>query len=252
MNVAKLRVSLFITCLADQMYPEVGESVVRLLHRYGCEVDFPHMQTCCGQPAFNSGYQDEAREVARNMIRAFEQSDYVVSPSGSCTGMVHHYYPLLFKDEPEWLEKAEQLVDKTYEFSQFLVHILGVRDVDAVFPGKVTYHPSCHAMRLLGVKEEPLQLLGAVRGMEFVDLPKKEDCCGFGGTFAVKMADMSEAMVCEKAAHVHATDAEVLVGTDMGCLMNIGGRLGKERSRVRVMHLAQLLEEGVKNRESSS
>ncbi|MDF2669853.1 MAG: Fe-S oxidoreductase [Paenibacillus sp.] len=243
-----MKVSLFITCLADQMYPHVGESVVRLLHRYGCEVDFPELQTCCGQPAFNSGYQDEARVVARQWIRAFEHSDYIVSPSGSCTGMVHHYYPQLFADEPEWRKKAESLIERTYEFSQFLVQVLGVSDLEAQFEHKVTYHPSCHAMRLLGVKEEPLELLGHVKGMELVDLPKREDCCGFGGTFAVKMADMSEAMVCEKAAHVCSTGAEVLVGTDMGCLMNIQGRLNKEGKPIRVMHLAELLEEGVKSR----
>jgi len=245
-----MRVSLFITCLADQLYPEVGESVVRLLSRYGCEVDFPELQMCCGQPAFNSGYQDEAREVARGLIRAFEHSDYVVSPSGSCTGMVHHYYPQLFAGEPEWLKKAEELVGKTYEFSQFIVNVLGVKDLGAVMREKVTYHPSCHAMRLLGVKEEPGMLLGEVKGLELIDLPKKEDCCGFGGTFAVKMADMSEAMVCEKAGHVCSTGAQVLVGTDMGCLMNIGGRLNKDNKPVRVMHLAQLLEEGAKRGES--
>ncbi|WP_409345613.1 (Fe-S)-binding protein [Paenibacillus sp. MBLB4367] len=244
-----MRVSLFITCLADQLYPEVGESVVRLLHRYGCEVDFPEVQTCCGQPAFNSGYQDEAREVARNLVRAFEHSDYVVTPSGSCSGMVHHYYPYLFQDEPEWKEKADKLVAKTYEFSQFLVKVLGVRDLGAYFPEKVTYHPSCHAMRLVGIKEEPQALLENVQGMAFIDLPRKEDCCGFGGTFAVKMADMSQAMVCEKAANVCATNANVLVGTDMGCLMNIGGRLNKEGKPIRVMHISQLLEEGVKNGE---
>lgn len=244
-----MRVSLFITCLADQIYPEVGESVVRLLHRYGCEVDFPQMQTCCGQPAYNSGYQDEAREVARNLIRAFEHSDYVVSPSGSCTGMVHHYYPQLFENEPEWKAKAEKLIGKTYEFSQFLVRVLGVKDLGAVYEGKATYHPSCHAMRLLGVREEPGELMAHIEGLELIELPRKEDCCGFGGTFAVKMADMSEAMVCEKAANVCATNAELLIGTDMGCLMNIGGRLNKENKPVRVMHLAQLLEEGVKRGE---
>ncbi|MDO3679521.1 (Fe-S)-binding protein [Paenibacillus ehimensis] len=244
-----MRVSLFITCLADQIYPEVGESVVRLLHRYGCEVDFPRQQTCCGQPAYNSGYQDDAREVARNLIRAFEHSDYVVSPSGSCTGMVHHYYPQLFENEPEWKAKAEKLIGKTYEFSQFLVNVLGVKDLGAVYEGKATYHPSCHAMRLLGVREEPGELMAHIEGLELVELPRKEDCCGFGGTFAVKMADMSEAMVCEKAANVCATNADLLIGTDMGCLMNIGGRLNKENKPVRVMHLAQLLEEGVKRGE---
>ncbi len=244
-----MRVSLFITCLADQIYPEVGESVVRLLHRYGCEVDFPRQQTCCGQPAYNSGYQDDAREVARSLIRAFEHSDYVVSPSGSCTGMVHHYYPQLFANEPEWKAEAEKLIWKTYEFSQFLVNVLGVKDLGAVYEGKATYHPSCHAMRLLGVREEPGELMAHIQGLKLVELPRKEDCCGFGGTFAVKMADMSEAMVCEKAANVCATNADLLIGTDMGCLMNIGGRLNKENKPVRVMHLAQLLEEGVKRGE---
>ncbi|MED4599883.1 (Fe-S)-binding protein [Paenibacillus validus] len=247
-----MRVSLFITCLADQLYPEVGESVVRLLHRYGCEVDFPEAQTCCGQPAYNSGYQDEAREVARQFIRAFEHSDYVVSPSGSCTGMVHHYYPQLFEKEPVWQAKAEALIGKTYEFSQFLVNVLGVKDLGAELPVKATYHPSCHATRLLGVREEPGELLRNVKGLELIDLPKKEDCCGFGGTFSVKMADISEAMVCEKAGHVCSTGANVLIGSDMGCLMNIDGRLNKENKPVRVMHLAQVLEEGVKRSESKS
>lgn len=246
-----MRVSLFITCLADVMYPHVGESVVKLLARHGCEVDFPETQTCCGQPAYNSGYQDEAREVARKLIRAFEHSDYVVSPSGSCTGMVHHYYPQLFENEPEWKAKAEALIEKTYEFSQFLVKVLGVKDMGAYFPAKATYHPSCHATRLLGIKDEPGELLSHVKGLEMIELPHKEDCCGFGGTFAVKMADMSEAMVCEKANNVCSTNAEMLIGTDLGCLMNIEGRLNKENQPVKVMHIAQLLEEGVKRGESS-
>ena len=239
-----MKVSLFVTCLADNLYPEVVESVARILTDYGCEVDFPEAQSCCGQPAFNSGYQDEAREVSRQLIRAFEHSDYVVSPSGSCAGMVHHFYPYLFQDEPEWAAKAEALVGKMYEFSQFLVGVLGVTDVGASFPHKVTYHPSCHGMRLLGVKDEPMQLLSAVADIEYQDLPSRDDCCGFGGNFAIKMADMSEAMVCEKAANVCRSGAEVLVGTDMGCMMNIGGRLNKEGKPVRVMHLAQLLDEG--------
>ncbi|KIL39796.1 Fe-S oxidoreductase [Gordoniibacillus kamchatkensis] len=244
-----MTVSLFITCLADMFYPEVGESMVRLLHRYGCEVDFPEGQTCCGQPAFNSGYQDEAREVARRLIRAFEHSDYVVSPSGSCNGMIHHYYPHLFRNEPEWAAKAEAFIAKTYEFSQFMVNVLGVTDLDAEFPAKATYHPSCHGSRLLGIKDEPAALLKGVRGLELVELPHKEDCCGFGGTFAVKMADMSEAMICDKANNVVSTGADVLVGMDMGCLMNIEGRLNKEGRPIRVMHLVQLLEEGVNRRE---
>jgi len=244
-----VNVSLFVTCMVDMMTPEVGVSVVRLLRRLGCRVDFPQAQVCCGQAAFNSGYEDDAREVARALIRAFEPSDWVVSPSGSCVGMIKHHYPYLFRDEPIWKEKAEHLAAKTYEFSQFLVHVLGVTDLGAVFPARVTYHPSCHAMRLLGVRDEPLELLRRVRGLEYVELLRKEDCCGFGGTFAVKMADMSEAMVCEKARCVRETKADVLVGTDMGCLLNIAGRLDREGAGVRVLHLAQLLEEGVTRRE---
>lgn len=244
--MSAIRVSIFITCLADHFYPRVGEAMARVLHSLGAEVDFQQAQTCCGQPAFNSGYATEARQAATTLINAFEHSDYVVSPSGSCTGMVHHYYPDLFADDPRMQEKARQLIGKTYEFTQFLVQVMGVTDVDAVFPHKVTYHPSCHASRLLGVKEEPLMLLEGVKDIELVDLPYANDCCGFGGTFAVKMHEISEAMVSEKTEHVLETGAEVLVGTDMGCLMNIGGRLRHQGKSVRVMHVAELLHEGMK------
>ncbi|UOF92184.1 (Fe-S)-binding protein [Fodinisporobacter ferrooxydans] len=240
-----MKASLFITCLVDNFFPQVGEAMVRILHKYGVDVDFPENQTCCGQPAFNSGYVDEARAVAKNMLDAFEHSDYVISPSGSCTGMVHHYYPELFKDDPVLAKKAQQLVEKTYEFSQFLVNVLGVKDVGAVFPHTVTYHPSCHASRLLGIKDEPLILLEQVKDLNRIELPQANDCCGFGGTFAVKMHEISEAMVTEKAEHVLETGAEILVGTDMGCLMNIGGRLRHQGKQVRVMHLIELLYEGM-------
>lgn len=240
-----MKVSLFITCLSDALFPSVGEAMVRLLARYGVKIDFPPAQTCCGQPAFNSGYWDEARTAAKTVLNAFDDSDFVISPSGSCTYMIHHYSQL-FKDDPVLLEKAERLQRKTYEFSQFLVQVLGVTDVGAIFPHKVTYHPSCHGSRLLGAKDEPLTLLGEVKGLEFVPLPFAEDCCGFGGTFAVKMSDISGAMVTEKADHVKETDAEVLVGLDMACLMNIAGNLRYRGEKLRVMHLAELLYEGVK------
>ncbi|MDB5085953.1 MAG: lutA 1 [Bacilli bacterium] len=240
-----MKVSLFITCLADQFFPNVGISMARLLHRTGVEVDFPAAQTCCGQPAFNSGYVDEARQVAMSMLDAFEDAEYVVSPSGSCSGMVHHYYPELFRDDPVLLKRAEQLIHKTYEFSQFFVDVLGMPELGARFPHRVTYHPSCHATRLLGVKDQPLRLLQQVKDIEWIPLSSAEDCCGFGGTFAVKMSDISGAMVGEKSAHVKETEAEVLVGTDMGCLMNIGGALQKQGHPIRVMHLAELLYEGV-------
>ncbi|SDC24267.1 L-lactate dehydrogenase complex protein LldE [Paenibacillus sp. UNCCL117] len=240
-----MKVSLFITCLSDAIFPRVGEAMVRLLARYGVELEFPTVQTCCGQPAYNSGYWDEARTSARTIIAAFEDSDFVIAPSGSCTYMIHHYAEL-FKGDRAMLEKAEQLQNKTYEFTQFLVQVLGVTDLGAEFRHTVTYHPSCHGSRLLGVKDEPMELLKQVRGLQFVPLPFAEDCCGFGGTFAVKMADISGAMVTEKVDHIKETAAEVLVGLDMACLMNIAGNLRYRGEPVRVMHLAELLYEGVK------
>ncbi|KQO04543.1 (Fe-S)-binding protein [Paenibacillus sp. Leaf72] len=240
-----MKVSLFITCLSDAMYPRVGEAMVRLLAKYGVRLDFPTVQTCCGQPAFNSGYWKEARESAKTILDAFEDSDFVISPSGSCTGMIHHY-PKLFENDPIMLARANKLQQKSYEFTQFLVQVLGVKDVGAVYPHKVTYHPSCHGSRLLGIKEEPMELMRHVKGMELVPLPFAEDCCGFGGTFAVKMADISGAMVTEKADHVLETEAEVLVGLDLACLMNIAGNLRYRNEPVKVMHLAELLYEGVK------
>ncbi|MFC5530180.1 (Fe-S)-binding protein [Cohnella yongneupensis] len=239
-----MKVSLFITCLSDALYPRVGEAIVRLLAKHGVKVEFPPVQTCCGQPAFNSGYWNEARATAKTIVEAFEDSDFVISPSGSCTGMIHHY-PKLFENDPVMHAKAIGLQRKSYEFTQFLVNVLGVTDVGAHFPYKVTYHPSCHGSRLLGVKNEPLALMENVQGLEFVPLPFAEDCCGFGGTFAVKMADISGAMVSEKADHVKETEAQVLVGLDLACLMNIAGNLRYRGEPVRVMHLAELLYEGV-------
>ncbi|AUO08978.1 Fe-S oxidoreductase [Paenibacillus jamilae] len=241
-----MKVSLFITCLSDAIYPKVGEAMARLLARYGVELEFPKVQTCCGQPSYNSGYWDETRAAAKTILKAFNDSDFVVAPSGSCTYMIHHY-PELFKDEPEWLDSARRLEQKTYEFTQFMVQVLGVTDVGASFPHTVTYHPSCHGTRLLGVKEEPMKLLGSVKGLQLVPLSFAEDCCGFGGTFAVKMPDISGAMVTEKVDHIRETEAEVLVGLDMACLMNIAGNLRYREEPVRVMHLAELLYEGVKH-----
>ncbi|MGQ8874492.1 (Fe-S)-binding protein [Paenibacillus sp. TSA_86.1] len=239
-----MKVSLFITCLSDAIYPRVGEAMVRLLAAHGVRLEFPQVQTCCGQPSYNSGYWDETRVAAKTILEAFDDSDFVVCPSGSCTYMIHHY-PELFADEPEWLEKAKRLEAKAYEFTQFLVQVLGVTDIGAHFPHKVTYHPSCHGSRLLGVKDEPLALLSKVKGLELVPLPHAEDCCGFGGTFAIKMSEISGAMVSEKVDYVKETQAEVLVGLDMACLMNIAGNLRYRNEPVRVMHLAELLYEGV-------
>ena len=233
-----------ITCLSDAIYPNVGEAMTRLLARYGVRLHFSDIQTCCGQPAYNSGYWEEARKSAATILAAFEDSDFVISPSGSCTGMIHHY-PKLFEHDAIMLEKAQKLQRKSFEFTQFLVQVLGVKDVGAVFPRKVTYHPSCHGSRLMGIQDEPLTLLQHVKGLELVPLPHAEDCCGFGGTFAVKLADLSGAMVTEKVDHVVETEAEVLTGLDMACLMNIAGNMRYRNHQVRVMHVAELLYEGV-------
>lgn len=241
-----MKVSMFITCISDAVYPRIGEAMARLLARYGVLLEFPSIQTCCGQPAFNSGYWKEARESAKTILAAFDDSDFVIAPSGSCIGMIHHY-PKLFEEDPILLQKARSLQDKSYEFTQFLVQILGVTDVGATFPHKVTYHPSCHGSRLLGIKEEPMSLMHHIKGMELIPLPFAEDCCGFGGTFAVKMSEISGAMVREKGDHVLESEAEVLVGLDMACLMNIAGHLRYRNKPVRVMHLAELLYEGVKH-----
>ncbi|MEK3944590.1 Fe-S oxidoreductase [Paenibacillus odorifer] len=239
-----MKVSMFITCVSDAVFPKVGEAMARLLARYGVQLEFPEVQTCCGQPAYNSGYWNEARQAALTILQAFDDSDFVIAPSGSCTGMLHHY-PKLFQEDPVNLVKAQNLQRKSYEFSQFMVQVLGVTDLGAVFPHKVTYHPSCHGTRILGIRDEPMQLMQNVKAMELVPLPFAEDCCGFGGTFAVKMSDISGAMVTEKSDHVLETEAEILTGLDMGCLMNIAGNLRYRREPVRVMHLAELLYEGV-------
>lgn len=235
-----MKVSLFITCLADVFYPGVGKDVIEILERNGCEVDFPENQTCCGQPAYNSGYHKETKEVAKHMIRTFEHADYVITPSGSCGAMIHEYQHL-FKEESVWKEKALSLAKKTFEFSQFLVDILKKEDVGAVFSKKATYHTSCHMTRLLGVKDAPVKLLEQVKGLDYTSLPNKEICCGFGGTFSVKMVPISEQMVNEKIKHIEETEAEVLIGADCGCLMNIGGRIERQGKPIQVMHIAQVL-----------
>ncbi|MFB5192141.1 (Fe-S)-binding protein [Alicyclobacillus fastidiosus] len=244
-----MKVSLFITCVVDSVFPNVGIAMTRILQKCGCTVIFPPEQTCCGQPSFNSGYTEESKAVGKTLLEAFDDADVVVSPSGSCVGMIKHYYPELFSGDDVLHDKALQLANKTYEFSQFLVNVLDVEDLGAHFPHKVTFHPSCHGSRLLGVKEEPLKLLNQIHDIELVELPYARDCCGFGGTFSVKMGDISGAMADEKATHVRETKADILVGTDMGCLMNIGGRLSRVGTQTRVMHLAELLYEGIQNAE---
>jgi L-lactate dehydrogenase complex protein LldE len=225
-----MRIALFITCFNDALYPGTGRSVVTLLRRLGCEVEFPEAQTCCGQMHFNTGYRPEATKLARSFVETFSGFDAVVSPSPSCVGMVRDHYATLGVSTV-----------KVYELSEFLVDVLGVTDVGASFPHRVTYHPTCHSLRGLRVGDRPLRLLRAVAGLELVDLPAADVCCGFGGTFAVKNVDVSEAMLADKMDAADQTGAEVLCALDNSCLMHIGGGLSRANSTVRVMHLADIL-----------
>lgn len=235
-----MKVSLFATCLVDMFQGNVGKAVVEVLERLGCEIDFPENQICCGQPAYNSGYVKESKNAIKKMITAFEHAEYVVSPSGSCAYMLKEY-PEILKDDPLWASKAQALADKTYEFTEFIVHVLKIEDVGAHFEGKATYHTSCHMTRLLGVTEAPLKLLRHVKGLHYTDLPGKDRCCGFGGTFSVKMGNISGEMVNEKVQNVEETGADILIGADAGCLMNIGGRIQRQGKPIQVMHIAEVL-----------
>ena len=232
-----------VTCVNDVLFPETGKAVVALLRRLGVDVDFPAGQACCGQPMVNTGYLDEAVPVVRNFAAAFEGYDAVVVPSGSCAGSVRHQHDIVARraGDPALSAAVGAIAPRTYELSEFLVDVLGVTDVGAYFPHTVAYHPTCHSLRMLGVGDRPVSLLQAVRGLRLVPLRGAEECCGFGGTFAVKNADTSIAMGSDKARQVVDSGAEVLVAGDSSCLMHIGGLLSRQRSGVRVMHLAEVL-----------
>jgi L-lactate dehydrogenase complex protein LldE len=232
---------LLITCLGDVLFPDVGVATVRLLRRLGVTVDFPQGQTCCGQPHFNSGYHAEARELARHTLRTFDNGQPVVVPSGSCAAMIKLEYPELFHDDPVWRPRADDLARRTHELSDFLVHVLGVEDVGARFDGRVTYHMACH-LRGLGLFTEPERLLLRVRGLEYVKLERADECCGFGGSFAVRYPGISGAMVQDKASFIEKAGVDAVVATDAGCLMNIAGCLRRRGSGVRALHLAEVLE----------
>ncbi|WP_374970573.1 (Fe-S)-binding protein [Terrabacter sp. BE26] len=238
-----MRVALMVTCLNDAMFPDAGKAVVRLLRRLGVDVDFPEAQTCCGQPMVNTGYLDEAVPVVRTFVRAFEGYDAIVTPSGSCAGSARHQHSIVARRSGDTglATAVAEISPRVYELTEFLVDVLGVEDVGASFPHSVTYHPTCHSLRMLGVGDRPERLLRAVRGLRLLDLPRAEECCGFGGTFAVKNADTSVAMGADKARHVRESGAEVLVAGDSSCLMHIGGLLTRQRAGVRVMHLAEVL-----------
>lgn len=242
-----MKASLFVTCIVDQFYPAVGESAVKVLRRLGVEVDFPQGQTCCGQPAFNSGFFSQAKPMADRFLDLFEDSEYVVIPSGSCGSMLKLFTPGLFDNGSEMARRAQALSERTYEFSQFLVNVLGVVDVGARYYGKVTYHASCHLIRELKATSESESLIKGVRGLQFVEMEGSTDCCGFGGTFAVKYPEISNAIMEEKIRRIQATGADLLVAGDSGCLMHMGGALSRNNIKVTTMHLAQLLAYGDKH-----
>ncbi|MBQ1097707.1 (Fe-S)-binding protein [Streptomyces sp. b94] len=242
-----MRVALFATCVNDALYPSTAIATVKVLERLGVEVDFPAAQTCCGQPQYNTGYRRATEPLVRRMARAFEGYDHVVTPSGSCVAMVRDNYPRIGAKAVaegrggELAGAAASLVPHVHELTEFLVDVLGVTDVGAYFPHTVTYHPSCHGLRVLGLRDRPRRLLEAVKGLELVELPGAEECCGFGGTFAVKNADVSEAMGDDKIRNALSTDADVLCGADNSCLMHIGGMLRRREAPQRALHLAEIL-----------
>jgi len=237
-----VKAQLFVTCLQEQFFPGSLKNMVTVLERLGVRCEFPGAQTCCGQPLFNSGFQSQARGLARHWLQVFGETDgYIVAPSGSCVDMVHHHYPALFPAGSREHELAEQAAARTFEFSQFLVNILQVEDVGARFPHKVTYHASCHLLRGLGARDEATRLLRAVRGLELVPLAHEQTCCGFGGTFCVIYPEVSQSMMAAKVRDIQASGAAVLVAGDAGCLMNIAGGLRKAGAAVRALHLADVL-----------
>lgn len=238
-----MRISLFITCFNDTLFPETGKAMVRLLERLGHRVDFPPEQTCCGQMHYNTGYQEEAIPLVRRFVEVFGEAEVIVAPSASCVGMVKEFYHKVAarSEDPELMEQVEKVVPRVFELAQFLVGELGIEDVGAYYPHRVTYHPTCHSLRVLHVGEAPLILLRNVRGIDLVELPAAEECCGFGGTFAVKNADTSMAMLGDKIRHIKDTSAEVCAAADNSCLMHIGGALKRQRSGVEAVHLAEIL-----------
>ena len=239
------KVTLFVQCLIDGFHPQVGEAMVHILESLGARVDYPTTQTCCGQPAFNAGYRDEARRAARNFIQIFESADWIVCPSGSCIHMIREYYPPLFAENRHWRGRAVAVAQKCFEFSEFLVDVLGVEDLGARFAGRITYHDSCHLLRGIGVREQPRRLLQHVRDATFVEMTESDRCCGFGGAFSIKYPQISTAMLEDKVGHIVDSKADVVVGCDIGCLMNIQGMLNRKRLNIKTMHIAELLASGI-------
>jgi len=238
-----MKIALMITCLADALFPQVGKATVTLLERLGHEVEFPAAQTCCGQMHVNTGYQDEALPLVRHHVEVFEPYEVVVAPSGSCVGSVRHQHAMVARraGDEALAARAEAVAAKTYELSELLVDVLGIEDVGAYYPHRVTYHPTCHSLRMLRVGDKPLRLLRAVAGIDLVELPDADQCCGFGGTFSIKNADTSAAMMADKVRNVLSTGADRCTAGDSSCLMNIGGGLSRDDTGVRTVHLAEIL-----------
>jgi L-lactate dehydrogenase complex protein LldE len=239
-----MRIGLFVTCLTDTLYPDTGKAVVTLLERLGHQVEFPMAQSCCGQMHFNTGYRAAAAPMVRGFAAAFDGYEAVVTPSASCAAMVREYHPVLAEGDPALARDVAALTPRVHDLATFLTGVLGVTDVGAYFPHRVTYHPTCHSLRMMHVGDAPLRLLRAVRGLDLVDLPDAETCCGFGGTFAVKNPDVSAAMCADKVAAIRQSRAEVVCAGDNSCLMHIGGALSRMRTGVRAMHLAEILASG--------
>ncbi|HUA21842.1 MAG TPA: (Fe-S)-binding protein [Bryobacteraceae bacterium] len=235
------RVSLFVTCIVDQLFPQVGIAMADVLERLGYAVDFPEAQSCCGQPAFNSGYSEEARTVARHFLDVFRDAEYIVVPSGSCTSMISHHFEDIFLGDAGRLAEARRLAPRVYEFSRFLLEVAGVEDVGARFDGVVTYHDSCHALRELRVKEGPRRLLSKVQGLTLREMDAAEECCGFGGTFSVKFAEVSGAMARTKIDSIRKTEASAVVSIDSSCLMQLQGAIERAGLPIRTLHLAEVL-----------
>jgi L-lactate dehydrogenase complex protein LldE len=240
-------VSLFVTCIVDMIYPETGMSVVKILEHLDIEVDFPMGQTCCGQPAFNSGYRTEARAVAQQFLRAFAEAEVIVAPSGSCVAMVRHEYPTLFADDPTWLGLAERAASITWEFTEYLVDGLGITDLNLALPQRETFafHDGCHGLRLLGLHDSARTLLGNAENAEIAELNENDVCCGFGGLFAVKMPNVSNAMLQTKIQNIEASDAATIVTGDASCLTQMNGGLSRKETPKRVRHIADVLASGL-------
>jgi L-lactate dehydrogenase complex protein LldE len=235
------RVALFVTCLVDLYRPNVGFSAIKLLEDAGCLVEVPDAQTCCGQPAYNTGDRRTAQDLARAVVDAFLPYDYTVVPSGSCGGQISHHYPGLFAEDPHYRGKSEALAAKTFELVSFLTDVRGVESVSAKYDGVVTYHDSCSGLRELGIKAQPRKLLAGMSGVTVKEMPDAEICCGFGGTFCVKYPDISTRMVTDKTKSIASTGADTLLAGDMGCLLNMAGRLKREGTPVKVRHIAEVL-----------